>query len=608
MEDIMVKDLSNREMIPILFCISAQYVKQLIVCITSILENNKDVNFVFYVFHRNLSKDNEKLFASFDKNHCKFIFKKLDDNLFKDFRIVDEGRHDISIDIYSRYFAPKIIKEHDKMIYLDSDIIVNGSLSPLYQINLGDNYVGGVEERCLYQTNYVSNQLKFKENELYINAGVLLMNLEKMRKDNFVENFSKAAPILLNICTYSDQDVLNIVAKGKIKKINCIYNMTPFHIRDLPSKKNAAVIIHYTGKFKPWTLGYTFNDANSLYLDYFNRSFLAKQQRVKIFCIYHSPQYILENELISPIQTGNYGKYNGMDMIQSCDGCQIDKKNKNYGELTAWYWVWKNYLPENKNIEYVGFCHYRRILDFKSNKQDSFMKIISLSKFLDLHNNDYDYDDVYNTIKGYDVVLPKKYTVENNLTIEQQYLNFHPKKDLELLKEIIKNKYPDMVPVMYEVLNEQSAYFCLLYMLKREHYINFMKFTFDILFELENRSDWSSYNEYYTIRAPAYLIERFFNVWLVYHSRKYNWKILERDAYIFEEYLPNNINNNINKNNYPSKEILKFLNIPVFKKKIKSNKIKYYILGLPIWKTKVKGNTQLSYLFGGIPLIKRIFK
>ena len=48
--------------------------------------------------------------------------------------------------------------------------------------------------------------------------------------------------------------------------------------------------------------------------------------------------------------------------------------------------------------------------------------------------------------------------------------------------------------------------------------------------------------------------------------------------------------------------------ISVFKKKTKRNKTKYYILGVPVWKTKIKGNVQKGYLFGIIPLLKRIYK
>lgn len=62
------------------------------------------------------------------------------------------------------------------------------------------------------------------------------------------------------------------------------------------------------------------------------------------------------------------------------------------------------------------------------------------------------------------------------------------------------------------------------------------------------------------------------------------------------------------KNSSLNKVKFNFLGLPLFKKKSEGNKIKYYFLRIPIWKTKIKGNVQKGYLFGIIPLLKRIYK
>lgn len=587
--------------IPILFCMNNDYIEQLIVVITSILENNAASDFTFYIFHNEKFKEeNKKLLKNFDNKRCKFIYKCISNSLLENFTLTDSERKDISLDTYSRFFAPKFITEYDKVIYLDCDIIVNKDIAPLYSINLDDNYIAGVEERCLYQTDYIKSKLHFSKDEVYINCGVLLMNLKKMREDNFLDKIISQYPTLLPFIKYSDQDILNLMAKGKIKKIDCIYNMTTFHVKDLPNKRNKAVIIHYTGKDKPWTLGKYPNELNSLYLQYYEKSFLSKQQKVKNFCVYHAPAYIFENELIQPIQTGTYGTYNGMDMLQSSSDQEIDYKNKNYGELTAWYWVWKNYIPSHKNLEYIGFCHYRRFLDYKNYTKDTnFLQIIPLSKFIDKFNNEYTPIKAYEAIKGYDIILPKKHTIEKRMTVEQQYLDYHPKRDLDILKNIIKRDYPEYVEAMDKVLKSESAYFCLLFTMKTKYYCDFMKFTFDILSKLEKESDWSQYNDYNNIRIPAYLIERFFNVWLEYNKNKYNLKILEKDAYIFEEYLSNNKQCTIER-----KFIIKLFNIiSVFKIRNYKNKVKYYFLGIPVVKSKHVGGRKVWKVLG-LPIFK----
>lgn len=613
--------LNNLPIFSVLFCINSFYARQLVVLITSIQKNNPNKNFNFYIFHTDLSKHDEVFLKELENQKCKLIFKKVDNTFLSNFKISDSARQDISLDTYSRYLAADLLPELDKILYLDTDTIVNGNLSPLYEIDLDTNWVGGIEERCLYKDKYVFDKLNFSKNEIYINAGVLLMNLKKMREDHFFEIFSTISEKCCSLITYSDQDILNLTARGKIKKLDCIYNMTPAHINDLPSKKVSAVIVHYTGKYKPWTLGTYCNDLNSLWLKYYNQSFLAKRQKVKVFCIYHTSAYRFENDMISPIQTGNYGLYNGMDMLQSCDGIQIDNKNKNYGELTAWYWVWKNYLQNHPDLEYVGFCHYRRMLDYTTFTQKSpFLQGISIQQFIDSFNNKYSSDLVYNAIKDYDIVLPRKYSIVPEATIEEQYLEFHPQKDLEILKQIIIEDYPDYIPAMNKVMNSKSAYFCLLFTMKKDIFIQFMEWSFDILSKLESKSDWSKYTSYFHIRVPAFLIERFFNVWLLHNSPKYGWKILERDGYIFYEYLNDNKSNSkyelklfnclpiFKKNNRGKNIKFYILGLPLFKKKITSNKIKYDFFGLPCWKTRIKGNIKRSYLFGFIPLFKRIKK
>lgn len=607
-----MKKTSEKE-IPVLFCCNSKYVSKLIVVITSVLENNKNTPFIFYIFQRDFTAADKKQLQKFNNDNCRVVFKHISDTLLENFKITDKGRQDISLDTYLRFFAPELIKEYDKIIYLDSDVIVNGDLSGLYNIDLGDNYVGGVEERCLYETDYICSHLKFSKNDVYINAGVLLMNLRKMRKDKFLDEVINQSKSILDFVTYSDQDILNILARGKIKKIDCIYNMTPVHVRDYPSKRADAVVVHYNGKYKPWTLGNCNNPLTCLYFKYFRKSFLYENQKAKVFCVYNAPSYIFENELITPIQTGTYGLYNGMDMIQACDGEQIDYKNKNYGELSAWYWVWKNYIPSHKNTEYIGFCHYRRILDYTSNndkKTNEFLKPVQLGKFVDDFNNKYDIETVYNSVKGYDIILPRKHKIVGGLTVEQQYLDFHPKKDLDLLKKIITKDYPEYVPAMKKALSSNEAYFCLLFTMKREHFINFMEFTFDILFKLEKQSDWSGYNDYYNVRTPAYLIERFFNVWLLHNVRKHHWKILERDGYAFSEYFSSN--SQINAQTLPSSgkklSVKLFDFISFYKVKQKYGKTKYYIFGAPVLKVSEHNNKKEYRLFNFIPVWKRKIK
>jgi len=547
MEFIMMKKENlmkgNLRKIPVAFSVNNTYSQHLCVVLTSILANNPQVQFEFNVLSADISEENKNIICTLKENYPNFSIKFVTINK-ADFSALKLSSCYITIETYFRFLLAELFPQYDKLLYLDSDLIVNGNIEPLFDIDITDYYFAGVEERCLYGTGYIEDTLKISDDDVYINAGVLLCNLKKIREDNLTEEFFKAAQYIKDFIRYDDQDVINIVARGKIKKLDYIYNFLPACVYELPHKKYQAVIIHYTGKYKPWTLGECPNELRFLYFKYLEKSPYAQQVKVKNFCVYHQNGYLFETDAITPIQTGTYFTKRGLDMLQSSNDDSIDCKNKNYGELTAWYWVWKNYMPKHPEVEYIGFCHYRRFVDYQSVPVDNmFLVPLSPEEFVNGHNNDYSANAIYENIKNYDIVLPAKYFIPNQ-TIEEQYLDYHPKKDLEALKNIIRQEYPEYVPSMEKVLQGHSAYFCLLFTMKAELLNDFFNWAFDILFKLEKASDWKEYKDYNNMRTPAYLIERFFNVWLEYNKKARNLKILERRAYILV--FKNNIFENNN--------------------------------------------------------------
>jgi lipopolysaccharide biosynthesis glycosyltransferase len=153
--------------------------------------------------------------------------------------------------------------EYDKAIYIDSDTCIVGDISELYNIDLKDNLFGGCtdiscennEDFCMY----------FKYNtgvtiDKYINSGVLLMNMKKLREVEFESHFL----YLLNkyhfdtVCP--DQDYINAMAKGKILYLPNEWNAMPTNgVKVYKDPK----IIHYNLFFKPWHID------NVDYEDYF---------------------------------------------------------------------------------------------------------------------------------------------------------------------------------------------------------------------------------------------------------------------------------------------------------------------------------------------------
>ncbi len=162
----------------------------------------------------------------------------------------------ISKAAYLRLLIPELIKAK-KAVYLDCDILVEKNISELYNIDLGENYIGGVEDYSGPGGPY--RKIKIEIDGVYINSGVLLMNIEKMKDDNFYEKCVKIQKIVHENSNFADQCIINKYADGKKLIIKDEWNFQVMYrdvyIHNWNCIKNRAKIIHFVGSVKPWSNG-----------------------------------------------------------------------------------------------------------------------------------------------------------------------------------------------------------------------------------------------------------------------------------------------------------------------------------------------------------------
>ncbi len=184
------------------------------------------------------------------KIYSNFEIKYLvpDMSLFKNLKLNIEY---ITIETYFRYIIADLVPDISKCLYLDADIVVNGKLKDFYDTNIENFYCAGVEDLFINGICY-KKEIGFTDDDLYVNAGVLLLNLENIRKDNMISKLFYNNLRLKDKIAYQDQDVINITFKNKILEANSIYNFTGTNVRREKNKRKSAVIIHYTGERKPW--------------------------------------------------------------------------------------------------------------------------------------------------------------------------------------------------------------------------------------------------------------------------------------------------------------------------------------------------------------------
>ena len=123
----------------------------------------------------NVSEENISRFKQLEKNDFRIKIIELNDE-YKKYNM--EGVSASATAMY-KFHIPQILKEIDKVIYLDGDIIVNSDLYELYSIDLSNKYVGVVKDICgaikRHYRSFIKNKI------FYFNSGVMLLDLKSMR-------------------------------------------------------------------------------------------------------------------------------------------------------------------------------------------------------------------------------------------------------------------------------------------------------------------------------------------------------------------------------------------------------------------------------------------
>ena len=174
----------------------------------------------------------------------------------------------ITQETYYRLLAQDLLPaELERVLYLDADIIVTGSLKEFYYMSF-DNTDGGP---CYYvvcegpgvskRAREVYDNLEISYEYPYFNEGVLLINLSLLRENYDTKTFLEYVRCKGKSLKNHDQDALNALFYDKVKYVDWhIYNQTILHISDINEAKNRlekAKIIHYAGPDKPWNYTYS---------------------------------------------------------------------------------------------------------------------------------------------------------------------------------------------------------------------------------------------------------------------------------------------------------------------------------------------------------------
>ncbi|PPC86695.1 MAG: glycosyl hydrolase [Methylotenera sp.] len=245
----------------VVFGCDESYVMHLSVAIKSLIENNSDTHMIIFVINSDISSKNWDNIKSLDihKKHT-LINEKVSEFELND--LVTKGQFTKAT--YYRLLIETLVP-YDKVLYIDSDVVVNGSLRNFWNFELKDHYLAAVED-----PGYDENYLEMSPNARYFNAGVMLINLKKWRDELTSQQVIKFIRTQESKLTWLDQCALNAVINGRWARVSPKYNLQTsiigmdfkdkqirYDFCDTSEAIRHPTIIHYTGWSKPW---HAYND------------------------------------------------------------------------------------------------------------------------------------------------------------------------------------------------------------------------------------------------------------------------------------------------------------------------------------------------------------
>ena len=233
------------------------YSKYLGAAVCSLFVNVGDAPVTVHILHDDtLSDVNRKRFEHLAQKYRKnIVFHYIDTS---EFQSIDHMVKNITIGTLFRLKIPQVMPETiDRAIYLDCDLIVHLNIAELWNMDIDGYYIAACidsyidsNERLL--SNKWMKKIKATEGSHYFNAGVMILNLKRIRSlNNFFQscmNFFSRYP---NV-KFADQDVLNYIFCGHVLYIEEKYNLFSHDLSNIIDDKMEAGIYHFAGESVNW--------------------------------------------------------------------------------------------------------------------------------------------------------------------------------------------------------------------------------------------------------------------------------------------------------------------------------------------------------------------
>ncbi len=249
------------EKINVCFSCDENYARHAGVVIASILNNaDKNDELNFFILNGGIQEETKLKFEELKSiKDCEITFVDIDEELFNEYKKV-KTHYYISLPAYYRLKLPSLLPQINKIIYFDCDFIICTSLKELFNKELDNCIIAGVND---------TDKNKVKLNSQYINSGMILFDLNKMREEKIEEEFLTWTQKHFAEIKLGDQEIINEVLKGKIKIIEKEWNVQSSNFINRSSYTRKPKAIHLLGK--PWRFARACYH-KKLYFDYLQKT------------------------------------------------------------------------------------------------------------------------------------------------------------------------------------------------------------------------------------------------------------------------------------------------------------------------------------------------
>lgn len=235
-----------------------------------ILNKRADVHFNIHIIAASLNEQTKETFHQFAAEDVTIDVIEVDAGFFEGMHVYDRRTIAVaSISALYKFLLPDLLPDCDKVLYLDGDLIARVCLSEIYDVELGDYYAAAVMDSGFIYAHYTREYTQGLQD--YINTGVMLLNLKKMREDDMTRKLIEEKRSSTDT-TLMDQNVFNTVFNGHIKLLPIRYNYMPVNLNRSREQWSVqeinmfygssytcerdmledAAIIHFCSKDKPW--------------------------------------------------------------------------------------------------------------------------------------------------------------------------------------------------------------------------------------------------------------------------------------------------------------------------------------------------------------------